>query len=181
MVSKKSKYGLAQGFTIVELLIVIVVIAVLAAISIIAFNGVQSRAIDSAGKSDIKTVNTKLKIFEIDNSRYPVSDTELSASIAQPTSRVYNTSKTYNLVYCINTDPPYSGNYVYGALLQSGTFVYTTSKNTGSISNPVFTSPDDICNLGNVPTSSARYIYCGKSADVTATWPIARPGTYCGF
>ena len=41
-----------QGFTIVELLIVIVVIGILAAITIIAFNGVQLRAIEASMKSD---------------------------------------------------------------------------------------------------------------------------------
>lgn len=38
----------AYGFTIVELLIVIVVIAVLAAISVVAYAGIQNRARDSA-------------------------------------------------------------------------------------------------------------------------------------
>lgn len=38
----------SRGFTIVELLIVIVVIAVLAAITTVAFNGIQKRAGDSA-------------------------------------------------------------------------------------------------------------------------------------
>ena len=42
-----------KGFTIVELLIVIVVIAILAAITIVAFTGIQQRARDSAAKSDL--------------------------------------------------------------------------------------------------------------------------------
>jgi prepilin-type N-terminal cleavage/methylation domain-containing protein len=42
------------GFTIVELLIVIVVIAILAAISIVAYTGIQNRANDAALQSDAK-------------------------------------------------------------------------------------------------------------------------------
>ena len=45
-----------RGFTIVELLIVIVVIGVLAAITIVAYNGIQSRARDSARVSDINAI-----------------------------------------------------------------------------------------------------------------------------
>lgn len=42
-----------RGFTIVELLIVIVVIAILAAISVVAYTGIQDRAKDSAIKADL--------------------------------------------------------------------------------------------------------------------------------
>ncbi|OYW85009.1 hypothetical protein B7Z17_03085, partial [Candidatus Saccharibacteria bacterium 32-49-10] len=41
------------GFTIVELLIVIVIIAILAAITIVAFNGIQTRAQNSKIRSDL--------------------------------------------------------------------------------------------------------------------------------
>lgn len=50
-----------RGFTIVELLIVIVIIAILAAIVIVAYNGVQNRAKTSAGQS---TANSIVKKFE---------------------------------------------------------------------------------------------------------------------
>lgn len=45
-----------QGFTIVELLIVIVVIGILAALTIIGYNGVQARAIDRSVQSDADTL-----------------------------------------------------------------------------------------------------------------------------
>jgi len=50
-----------RGFTIVELLIVIVVIAILAAITIVAYNGIQNRAKTSAGQ---ETANSIVKKFE---------------------------------------------------------------------------------------------------------------------
>lgn len=60
-----------RGFTIVELLIVIVVIAILASITVVAFNGVQQRGKDSQRKSDITAITKALELYYIDNGRYP--------------------------------------------------------------------------------------------------------------
>lgn len=53
------------GFTIVELLIVIVVIAILAAISIVAYNGIQSRARDTIRSQDMTSIRKALISFDI--------------------------------------------------------------------------------------------------------------------
>lgn len=59
------------AFTIVELLIVIVVIAILAAISVVAYNGIQQRANDSRRTSDIGQVKKVLEIYKADTGSYP--------------------------------------------------------------------------------------------------------------
>lgn len=59
------------GFTIVELLIVIVVIAILAAISVVAFTGVQARARDSGRIAKVKDLAKALELYKVDNGRYP--------------------------------------------------------------------------------------------------------------
>lgn len=60
-----------RGFTIVELLVVIVVIAVLAAISIVAYNGVQARARDASRMSNLKRIAQAIEMYYIDNNHYP--------------------------------------------------------------------------------------------------------------
>lgn len=70
----------ARGFTIVELLIVIVVIAILAAISIVAFNGVQERGRDSRRVADMNSIAKALEVYKAQMGRYPlVNHTGLGA------------------------------------------------------------------------------------------------------
>lgn len=61
----------SRGFTIVELLVVIVVVAILATITVVSYSGVQQRARDSQREQDIKTIVQALELYRIKNGRYP--------------------------------------------------------------------------------------------------------------
>lgn len=60
-----------KGFTIVELLIVIVVIGILAALVLNTFSGVQRRARDTERQTDINSIATQLEVYYTDNGKYP--------------------------------------------------------------------------------------------------------------
>lgn len=62
-----------HGFTIVELLIVIVVIAILAAITIVAFNGVQQRAKNSAKLSNVESITKLISLYRAEFGVYPIT------------------------------------------------------------------------------------------------------------
>lgn len=62
-----------RGFTIVELLIVIVVIAILAAITIVAYNGIQQRAQAATVQSDLEGAAKQLAMDQVTNSAYPAT------------------------------------------------------------------------------------------------------------
>lgn len=68
-----------NGFTIVELLVVIIVIAILAAISVVAYTGIQSRARDSQRLNNARDIVQSLNRYYAINGRYP-SPTALSGS-----------------------------------------------------------------------------------------------------
>ena len=60
---KLNKYSTQTGFTIVELLIVIVVIAILAAITIVTYNGIQDRSKDSAVQADLRNLAVRVSEY----------------------------------------------------------------------------------------------------------------------
>lgn len=60
-----------KGFTIVELLIVIVVIAILAAITVVAYTGIQERTKNVAIQSDISQVAKLVEAYAAENGAYP--------------------------------------------------------------------------------------------------------------
>ena len=72
----------AHGFTIVELLIVIVVIAILAAISIAAYNGIQQRARAVSLQSNITQIHKLIELYYAEHGEYP--KTTASALVSGP-------------------------------------------------------------------------------------------------
>lgn len=61
-----------RGFTIVELLIVVIVIAILAAITITAYNGITNQARESTLKTDLNGIAKQLGVAKVTDGSYPV-------------------------------------------------------------------------------------------------------------
>ncbi|WP_276833866.1 type IV pilin protein, partial [Chryseobacterium cucumeris] len=94
-----------SGFTIVELLIVIVVIGILAAISVVAYNSVQVRARDAERISDVNQLHKALELFYAENNYYPavsdVRDATFRATMLKiPESVVKVPGSTATISYC---------------------------------------------------------------------------------
>lgn len=75
-----SKQTKSRGFTIVELLIVIVVIAILAAITIVAYNGIQKRATATSSKESASQLKNKIESWNSIKGSYPTT-TELAGGL----------------------------------------------------------------------------------------------------
>lgn len=153
-----------SGFTIVELLIVIVVIAILAAISIVAYNGIQNRANNSTVTADLRQTYSKLQLFKIDKGNFPLatSNDDINANFVT-TRKVYGGGGNA-LIYCTNsTDAAIVGRS------KSGMGYYHSSVNGSGEINPW---PGDgnasLCPAAGIATTStgyySRWIY------VNGTW-----------
>jgi len=90
-----------KGFTIVELLIVIVVIGILAAITIVAFNGIQQRGRDAQRKSDIASITKALELYYIDNGEFPLANgsTTINSSWSTTADASWQNFKTIIAAY----------------------------------------------------------------------------------
>lgn len=70
-----------KGFTIVELLIVIVVIGILAALVITTYNGIQQKGRNTERTTDLKALQSQLEAYFAVNGRYPTT-TQLGSNSA---------------------------------------------------------------------------------------------------
>ena len=70
---KNQKNNYKKGFTIVELLVVIVVIGILAAITIVAYTGLTRRAKIASLESDLSSSLRFLQLFKVDNGEFPLT------------------------------------------------------------------------------------------------------------
>lgn len=64
-----------KGFTIVELLIVIVIISILATITVVAFNGIQIRARHAKLSADVTTIKKAMEFYKAEKGVYPSCNT----------------------------------------------------------------------------------------------------------
>jgi general secretion pathway protein G len=75
-----------RGFTLIEVLVVIVILGVLAALIVPKVMGRTDEARQVAAKQDIGAIAQALKLYRLDNGRYPNSEQGLKALVEKPTT-----------------------------------------------------------------------------------------------
>jgi general secretion pathway protein G len=75
-----------RGFTLIELMLVLVILAVLAAVVVPRFATRSQQARETAAKADIASIELALDAFDVDTGRYPTSDEGLDALMRAPTN-----------------------------------------------------------------------------------------------
>ena len=162
------------GFTIVELLIVIVVIAILAAISVVAYTGIQTRARDTIRSSDMANIVKSLEAYYVVNGEYPASINpsggasgwEFSNDVAS--GRVFMQTLGEHAGSRIPLDPSNDSapNYQYISLNNG----YTFSANSCTISQPFYVLRVTYESSSNNPTpAGSAAATCGGESGWAST------------
>ena len=75
-----------RGFTLVEIMVVVVIIGILGALVVPKLLGRTGDARVTAARADIASLNQALKLYKLDNQRYPTTDQGLKALVEKPTT-----------------------------------------------------------------------------------------------
>ena len=121
------------GFTIVELLVVIVVIAILAAITIVAYTGISQKAVASALQSDLTNAQKQLKLYYVDNGSYPTALTLSGGTYCPtPTDTRYCVKASNGNTFSYTSEAPYS-TFTLTATNTASTITYRITDNTAPV------------------------------------------------
>jgi general secretion pathway protein G len=74
----------ARGFTLLEIMVVVVIIGILAALVVPNIMGRPDEARQIAARQDVASLMQALKLYRLDNLRYPTSEQGLEALVAKP-------------------------------------------------------------------------------------------------
>jgi general secretion pathway protein G len=130
-----------EGFTLIEIMLVVIIIGALAAMIVPRLSGRSDQARAAVAKADIQTnIATALKLYELDNGMFPTTAQGLAALRQRPQASPF--PKNWQGPY-LEKDPldPWDNNYVYAS---PGTHrpdydLFSKGKDTNS-------SDDDITN-----------------------------------
>ena len=134
------KQRMKRGFTLVELLIVVIIIAVLAAIAIPKFANSSTRSRESALRGELKLLRNAVELFKNDCGCYPAQISDLAATAAPATGKD-SSAATYTIasanwhgpyISAVDTDPIDGSSFTYS----------TTSGTVGKITAASGTASD---------------------------------------
>jgi general secretion pathway protein G len=102
----------AAGFTLIEIMVVVVILGILAALVLPNVMGRIGQAQTTKVKADIQNYETALNLFKLDNFKYPTTDQGLEALVRQPADPSIRNWKEGGYIRSLKKDP-WGNNYQY--------------------------------------------------------------------
>ncbi len=168
-----------SGFTIVELLIVIVVIGILAAVTAVAFNGIRERSLNSARLQEAQQVTRLVKLYKAQNGTNPPFPSGPDAVCVGTGFSDYDTDGSadcWDIIIGSARHPDSAFNTALSTIgtLPFGTRTPVTSNDGRQRLGPVFMNADatvrywlstSSCPVGTPIWSTAGAVQCAISTD----------------
>jgi general secretion pathway protein G len=101
-----------RGFTLIEIMVVVVIIGLLAAVIVPNVVSQVEKARVSKAQQDIASLETALTMFKLDNSKYPGTDQGLQSLVVQPSDPSIRHWKPGGYVKRVQKDP-WGNDYLY--------------------------------------------------------------------
>lgn len=156
----------SRGFTIVELLIVVVVIAILAAITIISYNGITSRANASSAASNVETLQKVAEAYNSDAGKYPATKDQFKAGYTDTTI----TTAAAKLPTSITIQSPTLTTSTGTLASSTANFGLTASNGTSNIAVYITGT------AGTAGTTAAQLASGNSTGGVIITWDYSGTG-----
>lgn len=116
----RKKHSRQAGFTLLELMVVVVILGVLASLVVPNVLGNKTQADKQKAKTDIMTLENTLDMYKIDNNIYPTTEQGLKALVTQPqTAPVPNNYRDNGYIRRLPQDP-WKNDYQYRSPGQHG-------------------------------------------------------------
>jgi len=113
-----------RGFTIIELLVVVAVIAVLSSVIMVALSNAKEKSRDARRASDMREIQNALNLYFTDNNRFPVVTTAVDITGSDAFSTALEVA---GVISDTPTDPVNAENLVYSYVSSSNGANYTIS------------------------------------------------------
>ena len=112
-VSRRRSRGRAGGFTLIEIMVVVVIIGLLAAFIVPEVVGKVEEARVAKARQDIQALTTALTMYKLDNFKYPTTDQGLRALVQQPADPSIRNWRQGGYLSQGNLKDPWGNDYQY--------------------------------------------------------------------
>lgn len=104
----------SRGFTLIEIMVVVVILAVLGALVVPKILENVDKARVTRAKSDIQAIETALDLYRLDNFKYPTTEQGLQALVKQPADPTITNYRSGGYLKAIPIDP-WNNPYLYAS------------------------------------------------------------------